>query len=516
MKDLNIKEMKLTKSMENFLYNDVTPHYIIFSKKMKKAHCTHCDSDVEVDFNMANHNKETKCPKCKARALWKAEHYIRYGFEDNGCGIFYTKEDDCIVVHHFEIKKCYNKFGKVTFYNSKEALREYFNKNGWVKGFDNTWDYGWKKLNIRQYDNFKGRAGEPCYHINFNWNYISTYTKNIRYVIKGTPWEHSCLDKIYKLKDNHHYWDVPKVFLRDYLINPVAEYLYKVGFYALCEHMVFNGSIPCNHKEKSLMNILCVNKEQWKELLKNGNPDLDELRKRQRMTQYGFDEQEFEIFNKYFEDDSLYRYYRPNSHTSYDELKPLYRKTLYQLDKYAISEKDFHIGEYIDYLDMSNKLGDDLNSTFILFPKDFKKAHNEMVRRWNANKQKIAMEQAKKRNEEYAKMRDEYIKSFSFEENNYKIIVPNGCDDICKEGQNLHHCVGTYVDKVCKGISIILFVRDVTNLAKSFYTLELQGDRMIQCRGKNNTDMTPEVKNFIFNFAKQKHLVATKYMGGIA
>jgi hypothetical protein len=39
---------------------------------------------------------------------------------------------------------------------------------------------------------------------------------------------------------------------------------------------------------------------------------------------------------------------------------------------------------------------------------------------------------------------------------------------------------------------------------------------MIQCRGKNNTDMTPEVKNFIFNFAKKKHLIATQYMGGIA
>ena len=148
-----------------------------------------------------------------------------------------------------------------------------------------------------------------------------------------------------------------------------------------------------------------------------------------------------------------------------------------------------------------------MNNTFVLFPKDFKQAHQDAINRWNTKRNEEARRNAKARNKEYEKYIKKYIKKYGFEENNLKIVIPHGCDEICAEGQNLHHCVGTYIDRVCRGTSIILFVRDMNNIEKSFYTMELQGNKMIQCRGFANKEVTDEVRTFITDFAKQKKIL---------
>ena len=78
--------------------------------------------------------------------------------------------------------------------------------------------------------------------------------------------------------------------------------------------------------------------------------------------------------------------------------------------------------------------------------------------------------------------------------------------DISKEGQSLHHCVGTYIDRVCNGETAILFIRSNDDLGKSFYTMEVKNNKLIQCRGMNNCDMTDEVKSFVSSFCKAKHI----------
>lgn len=506
---MEVKLAKLTKGMKNFLYRDVLPDYIIFSKKMNYAYCTACQREVDIDFSKAKHKEETKCPLCKRKAFYKAEHYIKGAFEDFGCGIIYTKEDDCIVVHHFDVTKIYTNLGSVKYYNTKETLREYFNASGWVKGFDRTYAYGWKKLNLREYDNMKGLKGQPCYHILFSWKYGNTYKGNLKSVIKGTPWEHSCLDKIYKLPDTNHYWDVPRTFLLDYLKCPLVEYLYKIGFTDLCQYMMFRGMIPCDHTKQSIIDILAVNRDNWKALLKNGNPDRYELKKRQRMSQYNLSESEYDFFEKYFEDRHAvwsYHFNRVNETTDYDEFKKHYTQSLAKLDKYAQTQKEFDLHTYEDYLRMCDDLGYNMYNTFIIFPKDLEKEHQVVVQKWNETKNAREIAKAKKRNAEYVHLRDTYRDLYSFTGDNFQIVVPNGCEDICAEGQKLHHCVGTYIDKVCKGISVILFVRRISNLTKSYYTMELRNNEMIQCRGFGNKGVTDEVRKFITDFAKQRNI----------
>lgn len=498
--------MKITKSMIKFLSTKILPNYILYSKNEGYAFCTACQSEVNINaFKKTKPLLEVKCPHCKATAKMKAKGQTKYRFMDSGVGIILDKDDD-ICIRYFDVERVYNTDGSIFRFNYKECMREYFNDKGEYVTFDNV--DNWKKCNIRQYSNYKGREGDPVLHINTNWKYRNIYNGNMKSVIKNTPWQYSLMNEIFKLPDEHHYWNTVRVFLFDYLQSPVDEYLYKVGFKELCSYSVFTGYLPIDIKEKTLPKILMVNKDEYNKLLQNGNPTRKDLIKSQTISRYNLKDGEFEILDRCFPKEE---YGQPSVRNDYEQYKNLCGLSLKAFEKYR-SDVAFSLWEYFDYLRMCKDLGYDTKNTFVAFPKHFKEAHNDVVKKWNKQKNKLEREKAKKRNNEYYELRDKYTELYSFEENNLKIVVPNGCDDICAEGQKLHHCVGTYIDKVCKGISVILFVRDITNLAKSFYTMEIRDGEMIQCRGFGNKAVTPEVRTFIEDFAKQRNVKMNRYV----
>ena len=495
--------MKLTASMTKFLKNDVLPHYIIYSKADNYAYCTFCQNETEIDFKNTKPGRIRVCPKCKREATLKAKGQTKNAFFDMGVGVILEKVDS-IIIHYFDVEKTYHADGTIAYFNVHECLREQFDENGLYEAWDNSYAYGWKKCNIRQYSNYKGCAGEPCYHINTNWNIAGTYSKNLKEVIKGTPWEHSCMDKIFSLLTVSR-WSTARSFLGCYLHTPIDEYLYKVGFLNLVKDEVL-GSLPVHEKEKTLPEMLCVNKVNYKKLLAKGNPTYEDLIMHQRMTQYGFTEEDYKIFDKYFRKAS-YSYYYPNGRTSYDEFKGLFPKTLKQFDKYAKDRDNFDIQYYRDYLVMCKELKYDLNNTFVLFPKDLTQAHDNCVEKINQKKERKAKAEARKQAKAYANLKEKYVEKFAFENDNFTIVVPDSTDAISKEGQDLHHCVGTYVARVSRGDSIILFVRKTKAIDKSYYTMEIIGDEMTQCRGFGNKHCTVEVKKFIKDFAKKKGIM---------
>ena len=90
-----------------------------------------------------------------------------------------------------------------------------------------------------------------------------------------------------------------------------------------------------------------------------------------------------------------------------------------------------------------------------------------------------------------------------FEFEGMRIIYPATPEDIAAEGDALHHCVGSYVDKVAQRKSMILFLRHCEDVSKPFYTVEVKGQRAVQVRGMQNADMTPEVKRFMDRWERQ-------------
>ena len=66
----------------------------------------------------------------------------------------------------------------------------------------------------------------------------------------------------------------------------------------------------------------------------------------------------------------------------------------------------------------------------------------------------------------------------------------------------------SYSEKMAKGHSDILFIRNVKEPKKPYYTVEVKGMEILQCRGLQNCAMNPEVSDFVKEW--QQHLDENK------
>lgn len=129
-----------------------------------------------------------------------------------------------------------------------------------------------------------------------------------------------------------------------------------------------------------------------------------------------------------------------------------------------------------------------------------KKAAAEKLRR-----EKLAakrMEQTKKAMEEIFSKNDG-VDAFQIKGKGLILVVPQSGDEIRKEGEALHHCVGGYVERVAKGETNIFFVRKADHPEQSYFTMEWKNNKVVQCRGKSNCGMPPDVKAFVQVFEKK-------------
>lgn len=94
----------------------------------------------------------------------------------------------------------------------------------------------------------------------------------------------------------------------------------------------------------------------------------------------------------------------------------------------------------------------------------------------------------------------------------FEIVVPEKPLDIVHEGASLHHCVAGYVDKVASGKTTILFLRKASEPLKSFYTIEVQSNRIVQIHGLYNRWLgnNPEAIQFVIDWLGKTKLYCEK------
>ena len=150
-----------------------------------------------------------------------------------------------------------------------------------------------------------------------------------------------------------------------------------------------------------------------------------------------------------------------------------------------------HIGDvdYRDYLRMMEKLGTPVKNIMQAFPANLDKAHDEATRKYNLLKQKLE-------DDTYEKIKQS-LQKYKYESSGLCIVLPEKATSINEEGRALAHCVGSYVDRVLKKETVILFVRRLEDITKPYFTLEYQRGKVQQCRGYKNQKMTDDVKAFV-------------------
>lgn len=140
---------------------------------------------------------------------------------------------------------------------------------------------------------------------------------------------------------------------------------------------------------------------------------------------------------------------------------------------------------YKDYIDMAELLGWDLKNETIKLPKDLYRKHDEAAIEANA---KIA-------NDRFSAASADLLKrgaKYNFEMGDYFIRCALSVNEITREGKTLCHCVGGYAQRHMQGALTICFLRQKDAPHKSLYTIEMQGNRLIQIFGyKNDAGVTP-------------------------
>lgn len=155
------------------------------------------------------------------------------------------------------------------------------------------------------------------------------------------------------------------------------------------------------------------------------------------------------------------------------------------------------LGTWADYLSMAKKLKLDTNDAIIYRAKKLIQRHDECAKELNDRADDAVM---KKLEQQYPKVREIYqsIKEkYAYEDETYKIVVPDGVRDIVLEGRQLHHCVASserYFERIESGESIILFLRKTEEPLHSYYTLEVEPGGVIRQKRTEYDRQKPDIK----------------------
>lgn len=515
--------------------------YLVYSTRSKNealVHCTHCNGETLVDRTKIRlrNNEKGICPLCGSRVTIKARGRMPAHIWDKRIVSFIEPREEGFLWRYFSVHREVKQDGK-TNDSLLEIVRTFykFAPNG--TPCTSSYEYReYKQTGIVRWCTDEGYRER---------SYCALYPGNLPEAWKDTPMKYSALEILSENRPSEqiHYANA----IYRYQEFPQLEWFIKMGLYKLAAHLInkiHDGAFEYNSRNgirglrkngKTIFEILGLTKENTR-ILQSIDGNIDELRLLQEAQSSGYNlkAEELERFYKLFGcNTTLIR--KENRHS-----------TIHKICRYIEREgSDYRVGErggcwrysymqykerpdireerlqncakdWLDYLAWCKELKYDLTNMFFYFPKNFKKVHDRTAAEYQAVQDKKAAEK-KRREEERIKREAEVMKklleemlkenagidnAFLIKGKGLILRVPRDAQEIKNEGAALHHCVGTYVDRVAKGQTHIFFVRRVEEPDTPYFTMEYNKGRVIQCRGSHNCEMPSSVKTFVAAFEK--------------
>lgn len=509
---LRIRELKIQtrmrglrsipKDVDAWLVREAVPAYFFYDyqkgKRQKKGICTACGQEVELMG--VRHNAQGVCPNCGRPLTMKSNGRRGYIWDRVTASVIQKFHKNEVVIRIIKAYSDWPKAGpqELSWYEETriivgldengKAIREVYHDSRDSVGVT-PWKKGYPPVMYLYGRNFNA---ETC---------GSVYVRNLSKELSGTPWQYCQLKEFY-LGSKHEAMEVLP-YLEGYLDHPRLEHLVKVGFNRLASDLVYRGDY--NHTLDESRNrthqILRVMAEDIP-FLRGLDTSIELLREFQKYCAANLKGRQ-ELLRWQIEHDVKYDLLQILEHMTphkmirfLGEQYPTLRekKTQYGGNRYS-SMQDM-VREYRDYLEMCVKEHYDMGNSFVLFPKDLQVAHDKVARR-------IKQRADAKMRRDFKMAYRRIMAQLDFEMDGMKIVYPSTPSDIVAEGHALHHCVGSYVERVAQKACIILFLRKCEDEAKPFYTIEVRHKEVVQVRGMRNEDATPSVKKFMAQWEKK-------------
>ena len=504
-------------------------------KDIAVVRCSHCEGITVVDRKKIRlrNNEKGNCPMCDSPVTYKAAGRIPGSIYDERYVSCIEPTENGFVWRFFSVwRRIYANAFKEENYLREEARDFYsFSKDGKVK------------LESYEYRNYKQTGkirwcpadGRICL------DSCILYPNNLPQAWEKTPLKYSALEILSKNNPTVH-MNYPRG-VRRYLEFPQLEWLIKMGLYKIAKYVIdeigdgafaTTGTRGLRKNGKTIFEILGLTKENTR-LLQKINGDIDALRLLQEAQKSGY----------HLKADELERFYKLFGCNTTLIRKENRNATIHKICKYIETEGvNYRVGEngecwrysymtykerpdireerlqncandWLDYLEWCKALKYDLNNMFYYFPKNFKAVHDRIAREYQAMQDRKAAAEKRRREAKIKKAAELTKQALTqvFKENGGKgflikgkgllLVVPKDADEIKTEGAALHHCVGTYVERVAKGETNIFFIRKEEEPDVPFFTMEYKNGQVVQCRGSHNCGMPANVKSFVNEFQKK-------------
>ena len=525
--------------------------YLIYKEVRKDTamcECSHCGKTGTVsrkEIRLRN-NEKGVCPFCNSKVTFKAKGRMPAYLHDERWIIYVDPyDDDGIVLRHFMFKQ--------TIHNDR-FLTKY--RNGKSEGRIERWNHEYNRTIVKfgdgkitstkeyEWNTYKsGREMRWCpadHGVRYGCSRTLLYPNNLPQAWEHTPMKYSAFELL-----STHIETVPVDYeggILAYLNFNRLEWFIKMGLNNLTVDYINNwhysmvGKI--NTSGKTIYDILRLDKERVR-ILQEIDGDNKVLRLLQVAREIGLRvkasqlkdfyesfECNTDLLKKCGEKVTMHKLVRYISRES--ENYPINSKQCTWRYGYYVHEcggdktdprierKQNMARDWMEYLGWCRELRYDLDNMFIYMPNNFKKVHDRTAKEYQALIDKRAMEakrreakvaaerlrEIKKGMEEIFKM-NEGVDAFSIRGKGLLLVVPSSAEEIKAEGEALHHCVGSYVEKLAKGLTQIFFVRKADAPEKPYFTMEWKDGHVVQCRGLRNCGMPVEVKAFCDTFEKK-------------
>jgi hypothetical protein len=153
----------------------------------------------------------------------------------------------------------------------------------------------------------------------------------------------------------------------------------------------------------------------------------------------------------------------------------------------------FRLYDYSDYLRMQKEMYGKVKDKYPRYWLSEKQMLVNKYNDWKTLRAKIGFE-----------LNQEDMKKFEYENEVYKVVIPLMSSEIIDEAHQQQHCVASYVDRVARGDTHIVFIRKVEKPEESVLTVEINTkDEVCQVRGFMNRDYTKEEWDFMKEWADE-------------
>lgn len=429
-----------------------------------KKYCPICNEEI---------TKEYKCPKClkifsskdKLTSLNDYIYYYIFDISNNNIILyliceyinykntmsFYPYKTNKIsidAIYQILPTKIINvKENTQTTYKELEKIIEKFKKG--------------KKINDIEFnllDNF--------FLNSYKHQYI--YTNNLDDLKQTTLYKYSNIWTLKKYLKNNYFTLSSLTFYPIYYKE--FEYLLKLGLYDLAVSNCFDVKYKGSFK-----NTFGIEKKYYK-FMKEININYSELKSLEL-----YPTTDINILN--FVNENYWLVKSIQKYTGLD-------KVLNYLKEQNLNINNLH--EYNDYLRCSEEMKLDLKDHTILFPKHFIEEHDKITKEMIIAKDPLINNKIKRISN--------ILVLNKYEDDKYIIFPANSINSLIEESSEQSNCVRTYCNLVSNNECQIYFMRHKNNIKKSFVTIEVRNNKVVQAKTRFNKEVTKDVMNIILKW----------------